>query len=194
MDILKRYLLENGIITVKEAEKIGVKRHTLAKLVKQNKLERVKNGLYKDKNDILDEFVLISSKNNKVVFSHQTALFLHDLSDRTPNNFHITVPQGYNASHLKRLGKDLIIHYVKVDNFEIGIDMIKTLYGNTVQVYDKERTICDILINKKNVDKQIFVAALSKFFKHKKYNTRNLIKYSRILGVESEVRKYMEIL
>ncbi|PIE77048.1 MAG: transcriptional regulator [Clostridiales bacterium] len=193
MEILNQYLLKNGIITVKEAEKIGIKRHTLARLVKEKKLERVKNGIYKNIDDILDEYVLVSL-NNKVVFSHQTALFLHDLNDRTPNTFHITVPQGYNASHLKKLGKDLIIHYVKVDNFEMGLDTIKSPYGNTVQVYNQERTICDILINKKNIDKQIFIAAISKFFKHKKYNTRMLIKYSRILGIESEVRKYMEIL
>ncbi len=92
------------------------------------------------------------------------------------------------------MGKDLNVHYVKVENFEIGLTNIKTPFGNTVQVYDKERTVCDIIIYKKNIDQQIFVEAIRKYFNYKQKNIRNLIKYSRILGIESEVRTYMEIL
>lgn len=101
MNILDEYLKEKGFITNKEAEKLGIKRYKLAELVHKGKLERVKNGVYKKKDDIDDELVLISYNNEKVVFSFHTALFLLGLSDRTPNSFHISVPQGYNVGHIK---------------------------------------------------------------------------------------------
>ena len=101
MNILNEYLKEKGFITNKEAEKLGIKRYKLAELVHKGKLERVKNGVYKKKDDIDDEFVLISYNNEKVVFSFHTALFLLGLSDRNPNFFHISVPQGYNVGHIK---------------------------------------------------------------------------------------------
>ncbi len=194
MEVLDKYLLDNGVISTKEAERLGVKRHILAKLVKENKLERVKYGLYKNKEDFLDEYILISSNNNKVIFSNQTALFLYNFSDRTPNIFHITVPQGYNVKHLKKLNKNLTVHYVKSEVFSIGASQILSPFGNLIPVYDIERTICDIVANRKDVDKQIFTHAINKFFSNKKYNIRNLIKYSRILGVENEIRIYMEVL
>jgi possible transcriptional regulator len=57
-----------------------------------------------------------------------------------------------------------------------------------------ERCICDIVLKRKSIDKQIFINALTGYFKSKEKNTRNLIKYSRILGIEEEIRKYLEIL
>ncbi|HEP3910156.1 TPA: type IV toxin-antitoxin system AbiEi family antitoxin domain-containing protein, partial [Streptococcus pyogenes] len=54
MNILDEYLKEKGFITNKEAEKLGIKRYKLAELVHKGKLERVKNGVYKKKDDIDD--------------------------------------------------------------------------------------------------------------------------------------------
>lgn len=194
MDILNEYLKEKGFITNKEAEKLGIKRHTLAALVHKGELERVKNGVYKKKNDVNDELALISFNNEKVVFSFHTALFLLGLSDRTPNFFHISVPQGYNAAHIKKLTDNIRIHYVKRENFDLGITLVKTVFGNKVKCYDMERSICDIVSERKAIDKQIFVDAITGYFNSKKKNMRNLIKYSRILGIEDEIRKYTEVL
>ena len=44
----------------------------------------------------------ISLNNEQVVFSFHTALYLLGFSDRTPNTFHISVPQGYNVRHIKK--------------------------------------------------------------------------------------------
>ena len=139
MDAINQFLSEHGTITNGEAKELGIKRYILSKMVKDGKLERIKNGVYKKKEEILDDFVLISSKNERVVFSYQTALFLHGLSDRTPSIFHISVPQGYNASHIKKKYPQITVHYVKAENFDMGITSIQTPLGNKVNVYDKER-------------------------------------------------------
>jgi predicted transcriptional regulator of viral defense system len=81
-------------------------------------------------------FVLISSNSKKIVFSHQTALYLHDLSDRTPRIFHIPVPQGYNASQIRK--KDL---------HPVGLTNIETPLGNA-EVYDMERAIRDGILDR----------------------------------------------
>ncbi len=194
MEKLNKYLLKNGTITNRQARLIGIGRHTLAHLAKKGVLERLKNGVYKRKDDILDEFFLIGSNSNRVVFSYQTALYLHDLSDRVPNVFHISVPQGYNASHLKTRFKHLRVHYIKKECFEIGITEVVSPLGNQIKSYDKERCICDIIIARQRIDKQIFSDAMIGYFKGENKKMRNLIKYSRQLNVEQEVRKYIEVL
>ena len=194
MNTLKEYIKENVVITNKEAEKFGYTRYNLSELTKSGQLERLRPGLYQLKGKVIDDFVLISSNSNRIIFSHQTALYLHDLSDRTPNVFHISVPQGYNASHIKKRYEDLQVHYVKKDLYEIGKTEIKSPQGNLIPIYDIERTICDIIIDREKIDKQIFTDAIKRYFKSNNKNLRLLIKYSRLFKIEDEIRKYMEVL
>ena len=194
MNTLKDYIQENLVITNKEAEELGYTRHNLSELTKSGQLERLRPGLYQLKGKVIDDFVLISSNSNRIIFSQQTALYLHDISDRTPNVFHISVPQGYNASHIKNRYKDLQVHYVKKDLYEIGKTEIKSPQGNLIPVYDIDRTICDIIIDREKIDKQIFTEAIKRYFKSQNKNLRRLIKYSRLFKIENEIRKYMEVL
>lgn len=194
MNTLKEYIKENIVITNKEAEKFGYTRYNLSELTKSGQLERLRPGLYQLKGKVIDDFVLISSNSNRIIFSHQTALYLHDLSDRTPSVFHISVPQGYNASHIKKRYEDLQVHYVKKDLYKIGKTEIKSPQGNLIPIYDIERTICDIIIDRKKIDKQIFTDAIKRYFNSNNKNLRRLIKYSRLFKIEDEIRRYMEVL
>ena len=194
MDTLKEYIQENLVITNKEAEELGYSRHNLYEITKIGQLERLRPGLYKLKGKVIDDFILISSNSNRIIFSHQTALYLHDLSDRTPSVFHISVPKGYNASHNKKRYEDIQVHYVKKDLYEIGKTEIKSPQGNLIPIYDIERTICDIIIDREKIDKQIFTDAIKRYFKSNNKNLRRLIKYSRLFKIEDEIRKYMEVL
>ena len=166
----------------------------MSELTKRGQLERLRPGLYQLKGKVIDDFALISSNSNRVIFSHQTALYLYDLSDRTPNVFHISVPQGYNASHIKKRYADLQVHYVKKDLYELGKTEIKSPQDNMIPVYDIDRTICDIIIDREKIDKQIFTDALKRYFKSTNKNLRKLIKYSRAFNIEAKVRQYLEVL
>ncbi len=194
MNNLDRFLSENSIITNKQAQEIGIQRHILSSLAKKGELERVKNGVYKKKDAVYDDFAAISLNNEQVVFSFHTALYLLGFSDRTPNVFHISVPQGYNAGHIKRKFSNIKVHYVKRDFFHLGVIKTKTPLGSSVKCYNMERCVCDIVMERKSVDRQIFIDAMTGYFKSKDKNIRNLIKYSKILGIEDEIRKYTEVL
>ncbi|MFO3666523.1 transcriptional regulator, partial [Anaerococcus sp. ENR0874] len=77
---------------------------------------------------------------------------------------------------------------------ELGKTEIKSPQGNLILVYDIDRTICDIMIDREKIDKQIFTEALKRYFKSQNKNLRRLIKYSRLFKIEDEIRKYMEVL
>nr|DAP89997.1 MAG TPA: putative transcriptional regulator [Caudoviricetes sp.] len=144
---LNNFFENNTIITVKEAEKIGIKRQILSNLCKKGILERVKQGVYQKNDTITDEFVKIQ-KNNNVIFSNTTALYFHNLTDRVPNTISITVSQGYNVLHITKKFENLKIHYVKKEIFESGKIETLSKMGAKIYIYDKERTICDIIKNK----------------------------------------------
>ena len=48
------------------------------------------------------------------IFSHQTALFLHDLSDALPSRAHLTLPTNWRRRRL-RIAAGLELHYADVD-------------------------------------------------------------------------------
>lgn len=194
MDALKNHLENFSIITNEDAYELGYDRNFLSDLTTDGKLERLRPGVYQVKGELTDDFVLISSKSKRIVFSHQTALYLHDLSDRTPNIFHISVPQGYNASHIKKRYKNLKLHYVQKDFFDVGLSEIETPLGNKVPVYDMDRTICDIVMNRAKIDTQIFTDGITRYFRSNNKNLRRLIKYSRMFNIEDNIRKYIEVL
>ena len=77
---------------------------------------------------------------------------------------------------------------------EKGKTKIKSPQGNLIQVYDIDRTICDIIIDREKIDKQIFTESIKRNFKSPNKNLRRLIKYSRLFKIEDEIRKYMEVL
>lgn len=190
---LNNFFENNNTITVKEAEKMGIKRHTLSSLCKKGILERIKQGIYQKSDTITNEFLKIQ-KNNNIIFSNATALYFHNLTDRVPNIITITVPQGYNVSHITKKFGNLKIYYVKKEIFEIGKIETLSKMSNKIYIYDKERTICDIIKNKNKIDIDVFSKALKLFFKNENIKLRNLIKYSKELKIEKKVREYLEVL
>lgn len=70
-----------GIIETKIAAQRGISKAMLYKLCKENRIHRIMKGQYILPDDIQDELLAISNRSNKVIFSHETALYLHGISD-----------------------------------------------------------------------------------------------------------------
>ena len=71
---------------------------------------------------------------------------------------------------------------------------IKSPQGNFIPVYDINRTIRDIIVDREEIDKQIFAEDIKRHFKSLNKNLSRLIKYSRLFKIEDEIRKYIEVL
>lgn len=183
----------DGLITTKEIESLGVGRYNIKDFVNEGFLVRESKGIYSVSKEMPDEYAALQKRSQKAIYSYGTALFFHGLSDRVPRTIDVTMPQGYNASRLKKANPNLRIHYVKPEMLGLGIEEIKTPQGSTVKAYNRERCICDLIKNQKRVDKQVFTGAVKMYFSNP-YNAREIIKMAKIIGVENEVRKYMEVL
>ena len=80
--------------------------------------------------------------------SGETALYIHGLTDREYGRIEVTVPQGYNAVHLRK--KKIQVRSLREDLYELGETAVESGYGNQIVAYDKERAICDAVINRKS--------------------------------------------
>jgi len=183
---------KNGLVLTKDVDAENVPRQYLALFVKENKLERVSKGVYLTPDTFDDEMYRLQAKNRRIVFSHETSLYLHDLTDRDPIEWSVTVPYGYNATHLRKAG--VKVYTVKKDLYQVGVTKGKTLYGRPIQIYNKERTICDIVRNRNKMDVAILNEAIKRYLKSKDKNIPLLLRYAKKLSVQNILREYLEIL
>lgn len=182
----------NGIVTTADVTKNGILRGNLKNLVDSGKLEKTARGVYILPEIWEDEFVNLQARFRKGVFSNETALFLWDLTDRTPNRYYMTFPGNYNLTNAKKEG--VICSAVKKEWYTDGMVQVKSPGGNIVTVYSMERTLCDILRKKRKVDVGVATEAFKRYVANKNKNIPLLSEYAIKFRVEDVVRKYLEVL
>lgn len=180
-----------GIITSAEAQEAGATRPAFSDYVRRHGLERTSRGVYIDPDVFPDEMALLQKRFPKAVFSHDSALYLHDLTDREPMPISVTVDSNYNAGPLRDQG--VRVHYAKSEWYELGLTEVKTPGGLNVRAYDKERTICDLIRKRAAFDPAVFGQAIRDYSRSKDKDLARLSSYARTMNMESRVYEVMEV-
>lgn len=183
---------QKGTITSQDINALGISRTMLGRYVSAGLLERVGRGLYTSIDALPDEIFALSKRNGKMIFSHVTALFLLGRSERTPFNHYVTVKSGDTIP--VSLRQDLICFYVKDELFDLGRIEIATQFGNIVPCYNLERTICDLIRNRRRLDEELFLSTIKAYAVDKSRNTSRLGEYAEYMGIEDKVNKILEVI
>lgn len=183
----------NGVIKARDAKRSGISNKELQRLTNAGVLERVAFGLYISSDQFPDEYLITQYRCPKGVFSHETALYFHHLSDRTPLKLTLIIPTGYNTKLLKN--KDNYqFYYCKKEIHELGVITVKSPFGNDIRIYDKERTICDCLKKKAVLDEDMVLSAVKQYLRETGNDYAKLLNYAEILKIRGTVKQYMEVL
>ncbi|MDD6251333.1 MAG: hypothetical protein PUA85_01635 [Oscillospiraceae bacterium] len=181
-----------GIVETKIAAEQGISKAMLCKLCKENKIHRIVKGQYILPDDMQDELFSISKRSANIIFSHETALFLHGISDRTPFEHTITAPSGCIPS--ASIKSECKVYYIKPELFELGKTVLKTPAGNDVPTYDLERTICDVIRSRNRIGTETFLSALKLYAANPKKDLNKLNAYAKKMRVSNVLHQYLEVL
>ena len=182
-----------GFIRTADVEAAGISRTNLKKYMDAGKLERISRGIYTITDGLADEYALLQVRCSKAVYSYGTALYLLGMSDRVPHVLDMTVGQGANVRSVTKNTPNVRFHYVQPELLELGVTESHSPLGATVRLYDRERCICDLIRDKDQMEMQLYSQAIKEYFKGKP-NSRKLLKYGKVFGIEKEIRTYMEVL
>ena len=183
---------QDGMLQTSQAVARGIVKPIFYEYIKERKLEQVAHGIYVSEDTWIDAMFLLHLRCGQAVFSHESALFFHDLTDREPSPYAITVRRGYSTTRLKAEG--LSVYTIKPELFDVGVSSGQTPFGHTVPVYDMERTICDLLRSRSRIEIQTFQGALKAYARRKDKNLRALMQYAGMFKVEKILRQYFEVL
>ena len=166
-----------GIIQTKIAAECGISKAMLYKLCKENKIHRIAKGQYILPDEMQDELLSISKRSENIIFSHETALYLNGISDRTPFEHTLTAPSGCIPS--AAIKAECKVYYIKPELFLLGKTTLRTPSGNYVAAYDLERTICDVIRSRNKIGTETFLAALKLYAASPKKDLNKLNTYAK---------------
>lgn len=181
----------NGVITYNDIKKMKIDKKVIVRLLDNKQIERIEKGIYILPDSIGDEyFNKIYGKN--AIYSHMTALYFHNLCNRVPMIYDITVTKKYYG--VLDNDKKVFLHKVNKELLDLGKIKIRSPQGQEVNAYDIERCLCDCLKDKEIIASEYIKEAFTIYFKKMKKDTFKIMKYSKKLGIEKEMHDYLEVL
>ena len=182
----------SGILLTKNAIEAGISKHALYNFIRDNGFEKAAHGIYASPETWEDENYILSLRCPQGVLSHDEALYYHGLTDREPLQKTITIYTGYGTSRMVADG--IKVFTVKKELLDIGKEIVKTSYGHDIPLYNRERTICDLIRSKNRFEIQDFQTALKTYIMGKNKNLNRLMEYAKLFHVDKKIREYMEVL
>ena len=182
----------NGTVTTAMVVTAGFSRGNIKYLVDKGMIEKSARGVYILPEVWEDEIFNLQNRFKRGIYSHETALFLWDLTDRTPNRYQMTFPMNYNLTKPKE--ENIRCVQCKKEIYDLGIEEVTTPGGNAVRAYSVERTLCDILRTHSRVDIQVVTEAFKRYATNSQKNVPVLSEYAKLLKVEIKLRSYLEVL
>ena len=187
-------LVENnaGYLLTSTVQEAGISRTYLMRYVRERDMERVEQGIYVSPDTLPDPLFVLQLKNAGVIYSHETALYLHGLMEREPSRIFVSVKRGYNATHL--INRGIKPFFIRHEFFDTGVTAVKTACGNEVRAYDIDRTVCDIVRRKEEMDVQVFQTAMKGDMAGNQKNLHRLMAYAKALRVDRRIKDYTEMM
>ena len=182
----------NNILTTSQVIELGFSKTLLSQYVKAGLLIRIHQGLYSLPDLPYDDMYSLSLCSSKIIFSHDTALFLNGLSERTPAKHSLTIPS--NSSLPLSFQDDCNCYYIKPELYSLGLTEKKTTFGNTVKCYNLERTVCDLVRSRNKLEEELVIIAIKKYAQANNKDLNLLSIYARRFKVESVIKRYLEVL
>ena len=142
---------------------------------------------------MVGELYVLHQRCPNAVFSHDVYFYYHGLTDREPLIHALTIYSGYNAHRLK-VNENCKVYTVKRELLVVGKDIVKDHDGNMIPMYNLERTICDLIRSRNNIEIQDFNSILKNYISKKDKDLNRLMEYGKLLKIDNVIRRYMEVL
>ena len=186
--VRKIYSEHDYIMTTAQLDSYRIYYADIQQLLNEGYIEKIKRGYYHWAETYGEQEVkIINRLFPDAVLCMETALFFYQYSDRNPAEWNITIDKNVSRSRTN-------IDYPFVKAYRVEPDLVPL--GETkgsinfvdVRIYDRDRTICDVLRNMNKMDKEIFNKAIQGYVKDQKKNIPNLMEYAKVLRLQKRVK------
>jgi predicted transcriptional regulator of viral defense system len=192
----KELINSDFIYKIEDFSKAGISSTMVQSMVNENVIDEVYPGVYLNSETVSNDLLVRQVILGRGVYSFETALFLHDLSDKYPYQVQMSFVKGYKLP--KKLPEDYQNITVKQTDSEllsIGVEELPVEGSKyKLQVYSAERTLSDIVKRKNTVEQDIINMAYKRYLASKGKNINKLLRVAKKVGAEKQVSAILEVL
>ena len=184
-DIFEQY---NGMLRTRELYKAHIYYHDIQLLIERGIIEKLRYGYYQwTDSENPSEAATVTRLFPDAILCMDTALFYYRYSDRTPLAWHLAVSKDSGKSRFHIDYPFIKPYYVEPSILGLGAITVE-MDGNSVLIYNKERTICDCLRYMGKMDREIFNKAIQSYIADSEKNIPRLSEYAKKLRVSKKVK------
>ena len=190
--IYETFKKNGGILKTSELNNLGLFSRQINKLLENGDITRIKRGYYELSDSIYPEEVVIARLFPQTVIFLESALMIYGYTDRMPSAWQIAVDRDSEKKQYKIDYPLIEIFYIESKLLEVGIDTIQ-IEGVDVKIFNRDRTICDVLRYENKMEREVFSNAIQRYVKDPKINIRKLLEYSEIFNIKNKVQTYIGV-
>ena len=181
-----------GVLKTSELKSIGLSSRQIKKLIDDEFIVKIKFGFYELAESVNSDEVIIARLFPNAVIFLESALMHYEYTDRIPSPWQIAVDKDSKKSKYDIAYPLIQPFYIEFKFLEVGLDVIQ-IDGVDVKIFDRDRTICDILRYENKIENEVFSEAIKRYSKDSKKNIRNLFEYAEIFNIKKKVQTYIGV-
>jgi predicted transcriptional regulator of viral defense system len=181
-----------GILKTSELNEFGLSSRQIKRLVDDGVITRIKHGFYELAGYVSREEAVIARLFPHAIIFLESALLHHSYTDRIPVAWQIAVDKNSTKSQYAIEYPLIEPFYLEPKLLQVGIDKIK-IEGIAVKIYNRDRTICDVLRYETKLEKEVFNNAIQRYIKDRRKNVRRLFEYAEVFNIRNKVQTYIGV-
>ncbi len=177
----------NGFVRTKQITDLGIDYRRIISYVEEGRLIRIKSGYYAlNLNDQNEEDMVVSLFPDGIL-TMESALYYYGYLEVRPFSWKIAISKNTSKSRFKMDYPSLEPYYTEPDTLELGVSSI-TINGKEMQIYSKDRLICDVLKYQEKMSRDDFKKAAWAYIQDEDKNVSALMEYARKRKVLKKVQ------
>ncbi|NLC66507.1 MAG: hypothetical protein GX752_06175 [Clostridium sp.] len=186
------FIKNGGVLKTSELKELGLSSRQINKLLGEGMISKIKYGFYESNEYPLKEQVIIARLFPKAVIFLESALMHYGYTDRIPSAWQIAVDRHSKPNQYDIEYPVIEPYYLEPKFIDIGVDIIHE-DGVDIRIYDRDRTICDILRYENKLEEEVFTNAIKRYVKDPKKNVRRLFEYAGEFNITNKVQTYIGV-
>lgn len=176
-----------GILKAQELNALGLSSRQIRKLLESGEISKIKQGYYELADEVNSEEVIIARLFPEAVIFLESALLHYNYTDRIPTAWQIAVDRDSEKSQYD-VGYPLIEPFYQDSKFlKIGVTKL-IIQGFEVKIFDRDRTMCDVMRFENKLEKEVFTNAVMRYIKDPDKNIRHLFEYADLFNIAKKVQ------
>lgn len=177
----------NGVVKASQLYPLGLTYRNIQGLVKAGILDHVKSGYYSMHYQEKPQEDIILGLFPDGILCMDTALYYYGYIEKLPYEWSIAISKNTSKSRFHMDYPVVKPYYTEPEVLKLGVTTIP-FAGGQIQIYDKERLICDCLKYEERVDWEDMKKALMGYIGEPKKDIEKLMEYARARKVVAKVQ------